>query len=250
LTGLDSATFLAGFIVFCRIGACLSFAPGFSSPRIPVRVRLLMAIGLTAALSGPMIGDIHPIDAGDTLRLATLVVGEFAIGAAIGLMARLVFASLETMFTAASMTIGASSIFSQRVDESESMPEFASLIVFATTALMFIMDLHWEIVRAIFDSYAAAPLGSAITPQFAVVRLSDTLSFGFSIAFRLASPFLVFGLVSNFAFALINKITPQIAVYFVAAPFILFGGLMLLTVLWADIATLFLEAFRDWLLRL
>ncbi|MCC2104427.1 MAG: flagellar biosynthetic protein FliR, partial [Hyphomicrobiales bacterium] len=55
MTRFDQFTLVAGFLVFCRIGTCLSFAPGFSSPRIPVRLRLLIAIGLTIALCPPIL---------------------------------------------------------------------------------------------------------------------------------------------------------------------------------------------------
>jgi len=251
LTRFDQFTLVAGFLVFCRIGTCLSFAPGFSSPRIPVRLRLLIAIGLTIALCPPILESFATASRSlTTMEAAPLIARECLIGATIGIMARMVFAALETMFTAASLAIGASSSFAPRVDESESIPEFASLVMFATTALLFVSNAHWEIVRAIYESYAIMPLKSAIAPELALGKIAETLSFGFSIAFRLAAPFLAFGFVSNFAFALVNKIAPQIAIYFVAAPFVLIGGLVLLSITWNDIATQFIASFTDWLWRI
>lgn len=248
---IDDRTLVAGFIIFCRIGTCLSFAPGFSSARLLMRARLLIAIGLTIALGPTIAGEIKPdVIAPGAMALVTLIVRECAIGATIGVAARLVFICLEMMFTAASMAIGASSSFAPRVDDAETLPEFASIVVFATTTMMFVTDLHWEIVRALFDSYAAMPVGTHVAPQFAIATIGDTLSSGLSATFRLAAPFLVFGLVSNFAFALINKITPQVALYFVSTPFVLIGGLALLHLLWADIAAGFLTFFKAWLLRI
>lgn len=247
----DQFTLVAGFLVFCRIGTCLSFAPGFSSPRIPVRFRLLIAIGLTIALCPPILESFgsasNPLT---TMEAAALIARECLIGGTIGIMTRIVFAALETMFTAAALAIGASSSFAPRVDESESIPEFAALVMFATTALLFVSNAHWEIVRAIYESYTVLPLGSAIAPELALGKITETLSFGFLVAFRLAAPFLAFGIVSNFAFALVNKITPQIAIYFVAAPFVLVGGLVLLSITWNDIATQFIANFTHWLWRI
>ena len=251
MTRFDQFTLVTGFLVFCRIGTCLSFAPGFSSPRIPVRLRLLIAIGLTIALCPPILESFATASRSlTTMEAAPLIARECLIGATIGIMARMVFAALETMFTAASLAIGASSSFAPRVDESESIPEFASLVMFATTALLFVSNAHWEIVRAIYESYAIMPLKSAIAPELALGKIAETLSFGFSVAFRLAAPFLAFGFVSNFAFALVNKIAPQIAIYFVAAPFVLIGGLVLLSITWNDIATQFIASFTDWLWRI
>lgn len=251
MSGLDDSSLIAGFVVFCRIGACLSFAPGFSSARIPVRLRLFAALGLTVALSPAIATEAEaPFANLESSRLAAFIVQECATGAAMGMMARTVFSSLETMFAAASMSIGMTSSFAPRIDEGDSTPELAAFVLFATTSLLFVSDLHWEIAHAIRDSYTALPIGYSLTPRLAVANMAETLSFGFSLAFRLASPFLVFGLVSNFGFALVNKITPQIAIYFVAAPFVLVGGLSLLAVAYPNISMKFLSAFEAWLRRI
>lgn len=248
---MDQQTLFVGFAVFCRIGTCLTFAPGFSSPRIPTRVRLFIAIGMAIAASPPLVDDMKSggVDTAPA-RLASLILAECGVGAAMGVMARLFFASLETTFTAASMAIGLSSAFAPRIDEGETMPELAALVVFSTTTLFFITNLHWEVLRAIFDSYAALPLGAHLAPSFALARIVETLSFALTTAFRLASPFIVFGMVSNFILALLNKITPQVAIYFVSTPAVMLGGIALLPFVWPDIATGFVEAFSDWLRRL
>ena len=41
------------FLAFCRIGGCLMLMPGFSSARIPMRVRLFVAMAASAALDAP-----------------------------------------------------------------------------------------------------------------------------------------------------------------------------------------------------
>jgi len=42
---LAPQTILWAFLYFCRIGAMLMTFPGYSSGRIPVRVRLFVALG-------------------------------------------------------------------------------------------------------------------------------------------------------------------------------------------------------------
>ncbi len=44
---------------------------------------------------------------------------------------------------------------------------------------------------------------------------------------RLASPFLIYGLMFNIAIGFINKLAPQIPVYFISTPYLLLGGLFL-----------------------
>ena len=239
------------FVVFCRIGACMAFAPGLSSPRIPVRARLVTAVALTLALSpGILESGGHGKASIESVQMAIMTVREISIGAAMGVLARLFFALFEMMLTAASMSIGANSSFAMRVDEADAIPEFASLIAFSTTSLFFLTGMHWEIVGAVHDSYTVLPLGSSIETRFALGKAADTLSIASSVTFRLAAPFIFFGLVANFGFALANRMIPQVAIYFVAAPIVLFSGLSMLSMLWTDMATLFLSAFRDWLQRM
>ena len=44
-------TVLLVFLLFCRIGGCLMLMPGFSSARVPVQVRLFIAVAVTLALT-------------------------------------------------------------------------------------------------------------------------------------------------------------------------------------------------------
>ena len=50
----------------------------------------------------------------------------------------------------------------------------------------------------------------------------------FLVAIRVASPFFLYSVIANFALTLINRVTPQIAMFFIAPPFVVAGGLVLL----------------------
>ena len=98
MSGLASELVLAAFVVFSRVGACLMLMPGFSSPRLPVQVRLFIAIALSLALT-PLVSDELRRLLGDAapLRFLRLVASELLIGATIGLMGRFFFIALETL---------------------------------------------------------------------------------------------------------------------------------------------------------
>ena len=49
ISGLADSV-LVTFIVFCRIGACLMFVPGYSSVNVPAQVRLFIALVTTLSL--------------------------------------------------------------------------------------------------------------------------------------------------------------------------------------------------------
>lgn len=54
VAALGPETVLATFLLFCRIGACMMLIPGFSSDRVAMRIRLLMAVASTLAMA-PML---------------------------------------------------------------------------------------------------------------------------------------------------------------------------------------------------
>ena len=53
----------------------------------------------------------------------------------------------------------------------------------------------------------------------------------------------------NFSFGLVNKMTPQIPVYFISLPFLIAGGLFLTYSILIQMLPTFLKGFSDWLAR-
>ncbi len=80
-------------------------------------------------------------------------------------------------------------------------------------------------------------------PQAALVDLSDTLSQAFLVMIRLGSPFVAYAILVNLAVGFINKLTPQIPIYFISLPFVIAGGLLLLYFGIATFLRLFVDGF-------
>ena len=77
--------------------------------------------------------------------------------------------------------------------------------------------------------------------------MSHCLTAAFLVALRLASPFVLYAVAANFAVGLINRLTPQIPVSFIAGPFLTAGGLLLLYASIEPLLSAFLMAFGQWL---
>ena len=78
-------------------------------------------------------------------------------------------------------------------------------------------------------------------------QLVDHLSQAFTLALRIASPFVIYSIIVNLAIGLANKLTPSIPVYFISLPFVLFGGLLLLYLTSREMVLQFSIAFAAWL---
>ena len=238
---------LSAFVVFCRIGGCLLVIPGFSSPRVPMRARLFVAIGIALALTPLLLPEVQPVVTGATpVRLFATIASESLKGVLIGLLGRLFFVALETMAMATSFSIGLTSVFGPMEDD-ESMPSIVSLVSLVAVLLVFVTDLHWEIFRGLAASYVVLPVDQAFDPRVGLVQLTDEATKTFLFTLRIASPFLVFSVVANFAIGLINKLVPQIPVTFIATPFLLAGGLAILYFTIRPALELFTDAFGAFL---
>ena len=90
LAGSDIGRWLAGYLwVFFRIGALLMTMPVIGTQLLPMRIRLYLALALTA-LVAPQIAEVPQLD---PLALGTWVViaEQILIGAAMGFLLQLLF---------------------------------------------------------------------------------------------------------------------------------------------------------------
>jgi flagellar biosynthetic protein FliR len=248
VTEVTSDTFLTIFLIFCRIGGCLLIIPGFSSARLPPQIRLFIAFTITLALS-PAVQRQFPSNLAqqDPITSFWWIISESLTGFSIGLLGRVFFMALQTMSTALAMVIGFGSIPGTPIDETEPLPAVSSMIMMVATALVFMTDLHWEVFRGLIASYARLPPGMAFGVQVALVQLTDQITNAFLLSLRISSPFVVYSIIVNLAVGLTNKLTPQIPVFFLATPFVLLGGLLLLYLLFNEFMLLFMAGFVAWL---
>jgi flagellar biosynthesis protein FliR len=239
---------LATFILFCRIGACLMLAPGVSNAQIPMQIRLFVAVAITLSLAPLLLGQPHLQSlADDPLSMLRLIAMETLIGGMIGMLGRLFFSALETLAVAAANLLGLVNPFGVEVDPNQSMPPLATAIAMAATALIFVADFHWEILRGLVASYRAIPIQSEFDPAYALRQVGQVLGQSFFIAVRVTSPFFLYSVIVNFALTLINRVTPQIAIFFLAPPFIVAGGLLLLYFAIKSQIGEFMAGFAAWL---
>ncbi|MCA1403788.1 flagellar type III secretion system protein FliR [Ensifer sp. IC3342] len=236
-------TVLALFAAFCRIGACVMIMPGFSTARVPVQVRLFIAVAISMAILPIMWDDIYPQVTGKGHTYIYLIATETIVGAVIGLVARYYVLGLQFAGTAATMLMGFSPPPTADVLEDTAENQLTSLITFAGLMILFMLDFHHVIIEAVAQSYRVMPIGSGFDPQGVLITLANSLGQTFMIMLRLASPFLIYGLLFNVAIGMVNKLAPQIPVYFISQPYLIMGGMFLLYLGIAAMLRLFADGF-------
>ncbi len=248
MTALSSDAVLTVFVIFCRIGSCLMLMPGFSSQRIPANVRLLISFSATLTLTPLLAGEIKGHLSGrDPAIIIVLFISEIMTGFLIGFLARIFFGALETLAGAIAMSIGLTSALAGPIDENESLPAISTLITLSAAVLIFLTDLHWEVLRGLCASYSALPVSGWFDARVDLVQVTDCLTKSFFISLRVSSPFIVYALIVNFVIGLAGKLIPQIPVYFMTSPAVLAGGLLLLYATCKPFMEIFNAAFSAWL---
>jgi flagellar biosynthetic protein FliR len=234
---------MAAFASFCRIGGCMMVMPGFSTARVPMMIRLILAVVISLAMLPGNWQSLYPQIQSGLSDYARLIGVETLIGVVLGLITRYFALGLQFLGTVVTMMIGLNTPPAGDVLEDQSEGQLTNLLSFAGLMVLFMLDFHHQLFIAIGDSYRALPPGIVFDPQKALVTLVDTLAATFTVMLRLASPFILFNVLFNVAIGFINKLAPIVPVYFISTPYMVLGGLFLFYLGIAALLSLFADAF-------
>jgi flagellar biosynthetic protein FliR len=162
-------TVLALFAAFCRIGGCIMVLPGFSSFRVPVQIRLFIAVAIAMALLPVLWDTIYPsVQAGGRVYIA-LVGVELLIGVTFGLIARYIVLALQFAGTGLSMAIGFNAAPGGGLLETEQEGHITALDHLHRGAAAVPVRLSsYGDFEPLVRSYDFMPLGSGFDPQMAL----------------------------------------------------------------------------------
>ncbi|MEM8852376.1 MAG: flagellar biosynthetic protein FliR [Pseudomonadota bacterium] len=233
-------------VIFARVGGVFFIAPGLSSARIPVRIRVFMALALSLALSPLLIEEAKAaVEARAPADLLAVLGTETMIGFLIGFLARLLLMALEFIATGIAQASGLGGIPGTGLEGNEPSPAVATLFTTTAVTIIFLADLHYEILRGMVGSYTVIPAGGALDVRLALVSVSERAGQAFAIALRLGAPFMIYSVIVNFAVGITNKLTPQLPVFFIALPMITAGGLLMMALTIREIMLAFKDAFEQ-----
>ena len=245
MTAFVSEATLFALLVLCRVGGCFLVLPGLSGSRIPAQVRIMLVVGISVSLLSLVWDNLQGLDVAKPAVLARLMVFETIIGLFIGLSVRFFLLALGFMVTAMGTVIGYGNLMGPGFEETEPQAALGTLLTMSAVLLLFIFDFHHMVIMSLMHSYELLPANGLLPTEAFILNLGDALKDSFFLVLRLGSPFIAYALVVNLMIGVLNKLTPQIPIYFVSLPFIIFGGLILLYFALPSFLTLFVEGFFD-----
>lgn len=195
-----------GFAVFLRIGGMMLLLPGLGDRMLPARIRLVIALALTAAVA-PSVAPAGALTPG-------LIGIEVTTGLALGAVLRFI----ATALTMAGMMAAQLTSLAQLFGGAEPSSAMGNLLNLAGLALLFASGLPLMVIDMTIRSYDVLPLGGVLPGEDLVRWGVGRVAHGFALAFALAAPFALAALVYNAAMGVINRAMPQLMVALVGAP--------------------------------
>lgn len=242
--------FLPGIVVvyllmFARLGTMMMLVPALGESAIPMRIRLTTALLLTFVLY-PINRDLYPLDAlGSLSRMLGLLAGELLIGFFIGLSMKLLTYALSVAGTIMANQSGlAFALGGDAMNSGQQGALLGNFLGVLGVCLVFVTNLHYVMIAAMQDSFTLFPPGGGLPVEDLSFLALENVSHMFSIAARLGAPFLVVGLVFYFSMGLLNKLMPQMQIFFIAMPVNIMIGFSLLLVLLTTLMGLYLNEFE------
>jgi flagellar biosynthetic protein FliR len=227
----------AFLLMFARIGTMVMLLPGLGEVTIPARVRLVVALTLTAVLF-PLHRAAFQVNLQTPGPVMILLGQELLIGAVLGLTARLAISALQVAGSIVAQQLGLGFVTAVDPTQGQQGVIVGNFLTVLGITLLFATDLHHLVIAALNDSYALFRPGELPTTGDVAAITVRTIGAAFRIGVQLSAPFLVFGLVFNLSLGVLSRLMPQMQVFFIGLPLsILFGFIVLLLVVGAMMGT-------------
>ncbi|MCA9249004.1 MAG: flagellar biosynthetic protein FliR [Planctomycetales bacterium] len=201
--------FLIFVLVLARLGGLMTTAPIFGSQTAPVRIRGLLAVGMTLVVAPHFFG--RPIAMPDSvLGMGILIAGEILVGLAYALCLLIIFSGVQV----AGQIIGQLSgmmladVFDPTFDAQS--PIFSQLLYMLSLAVFLLIGGHRMAVGALLDTFQALPPGLATIGDSVPAALIHVLSESFTLGIRAVAPVMAALLLATLVMGLISRTLPQL----------------------------------------
>src|SRR5262245_18282465 len=194
-------------LCFARIGTMVMLLPGLGELSVPPRVRLTVALVLTAVIL-PLHRSAYQADLRAFGPVMLLLGQELLVGAVLGLVARLTISALQVAGSVVAQQMGLGFVTGVYPNQGQQGLIVGNFLTILGITMLFATDLHHLIIAALNDSYALFRPGEIPIIGDVAAMLGVTATSAFRIGVQLAAPFLVFGLLFNLGLGVLSRLMP------------------------------------------
>ena len=227
----------AFLLTFARVGTMVMLLPGVGEMSVPSRVRLTMALVLTAILL-PAHQKAYVVDLKAIGPVLVVLFQELVVGAVLGLTARLAISALQVAGSVVAKQLGLGFVTAVDPTQNQQGLLVGNFLTVLGVTLIFATDLHHLVIAGLNDSYSIFQPGEMPIVGDVAQHITHVIATSFRIGIQLSAPFLVFGLLFNLGLGVLSRLMPQMQVFFIGLPLsILLGFLLLVLVIGAMMGT-------------
>jgi flagellar biosynthesis protein FliR len=226
---------------FVRILALIALAPIFGNTSVSVRVKVGLGafITLIVAPTLPAMPQVTVFSANGVW----IIVNQFLIGAALGLVMQVVFATIAATGELVGLNMGLSfaSLFDPSLGETtDVMSRYFNAI--ATLAFLS-LDGHLQLIAALIETFRSVPISANLLAAAGWRMMANWGSSIFAGGLLLAMPVVAAILISNLALGILNRAAPQIGVFQIGLPLTLLVGMLLVQLMLPNMVPFFSHLF-------
>lgn len=228
-------------LVLVRLLPLLVASPVMFFARIPLSVRVILALVLAGVMGSSLPNQVIP-----PISIPTLA-GEFLLGAVFAFGFHAAHGAVDMVGKLIDTQVGlnAAGVFDPATATTTGL--LAELITLGFALLFVALDMHHALLMVFSTMLAGIPPGS-VSMSVLSISLAPILAQQFLLAFMIVAPVLLALWLTDAAFALMSRSMPQANIYFLALPVKMAVGvfvlLLTLPVMVQRIPLLFENALR------
>ncbi len=236
------------FLIAARLGGLFFFMPGFSELSVPFRIKILFVLS-TALVFTPLLSVHMPAWPSHSFIFLTLIFTEVFIGYLAALSLKIIFTALDVAGSLMGYQIGIANAFASSPASAQQSALPGVFLTLVATVFVLGLDLHHAVIRSFIESYESfkpADTKALLPLTGDILELGlGIISVSFQLGLQLASPIIVTGLFLFAAAGIVNRLIPQIQIFFVTQPLQILLGLGIFFLTLPKIIQVFAEAVFD-----
>ncbi|MBF7978490.1 MULTISPECIES: flagellar biosynthetic protein FliR [Rahnella] len=242
------APLLAGFLPFVRILAFLHFCPVLDQKSVSRRVRVAVALALTAVIS-PMLHNVVVLTALLSVQTFLLVGEQILWGFMFGAILQWVFIALQTAGHILSFNMGLGMAVMNDPGNGVSTTVIAQMIFIFCVLMFFSLDGHLLLVTILYKGFTFWPIGHAIS-DLTLRTVVSGVGWLISGALLLAMPTVFIMMIVQGVFGLLNRVSPALNLFSLGFPISMLFGLFCIGLLVSNMPDHYLHLTNDVLAQL
>ncbi|PCI23296.1 MAG: flagellar biosynthetic protein FliR [SAR324 cluster bacterium] len=223
----DPNLYFTFFLVLLRVSGIFLTAPIISADTIPPSVRIYLAL-ICALIIFHVVPQNLALDRLNTADYLLLVIRELMIGLLLGVVPKIMFASIDFAGTVIGFQMGfsiANVVDPQTEVQVSIIAAFEGVLA---TLLFVVLDGHHIFFEVLALSYQKVALGGFVFSPNKIDFLSRLMADLFIIGLQLGAPLIVALLFANVILGFMARSIPQMNIFVVGFPFTIGLGLILL----------------------